>query len=51
MGRAKIDKYQKVSEYYEHDFLHNFLLLFMSLLVDTVVKISHTFAGIYFIDF
>ena len=40
---------KKVSKYYEHDCLQNFLLLFMSLLRALIVKNSHILAGIYFI--
>ena len=36
--------YQKVSKYYEHDCLQNFILLFMSLLTALIVKNSHILA-------
>ena len=36
----------KVSKYYEHDCLQNFILLFMSLLTALIVKGSHFLAGI-----
>ena len=42
-------KHQKVSEYYDHDCLRNFLLLFISLLTASIVRNSHLLAGIYFI--
>ena len=42
-------KHQKVSKYYDRDCLKNFILLFMSLLTDSIVKNSHLLAGIYFI--
>ena len=38
-----------MSKCYDHDCLENFLLPFMSLLTVPFVKISHIFAGIYFI--
>ena len=41
--------HQKVSKYYEHDCLQNFILLFMSLVIALIVKNSHILAGIYFI--
>ena len=41
--------HQKVSKYYEHGCLHNFLLAFMSLLTGLIVKNSHILAVIYFI--
>ena len=41
-------KPQKVSKYYEHDFLRKFLLLFMSLLTALIVKSSHILAAISF---
>ena len=34
---------------YDHDYLQNFLLLFLSLLTAPIVKNSHTLAGIYLI--
>ena len=40
--------HQKVSKYYEHGCLQNFLLPFMSLLTGLIVKNSHILAGIYF---
>ena len=39
---------QKVSEYYEHGSLQNFILLFISLLTPSVVKSSHISARVYF---
>ena len=39
---------QKVSNYYEHDCLQNFILLFMSLLTVLSLKSSHILAGCYF---
>ena len=36
--------YQKVSKYYEHDCLQNFILLFMSLLTVLIVKNAHILA-------
>ena len=41
--------HQKVSEYYEHDCLQNFHLLFISLLPALIVKNSPFLFGIYFI--
>ena len=41
--------HQKVSKYYEHDCLQNFVLLFMSLLTTFIVKNSHVLIGIYVI--
>ena len=41
--------HQKISKYCEHDCPQNFLLLFMSLLTDLIVKNSQILAGIYFI--
>ena len=43
---STIKKSQNVNE---HECLQNFLSLFMSLLTDLIVKISHIWAGIYFI--
>ena len=42
-------KHQKVSTYYENDYLESFLLLFMCLLTAKFVKNSHIWARIYFI--
>ena len=42
-------KYQKVSKYYVHDCLQDFLLLFMFLLTALIVKNSLIFAVVYFI--
>ena len=42
-------KFQKVSKYYVHDILQNFLLLFMSLLTASVFSNIQILAGIYFI--
>ena len=42
-------KDQKVSKYYDHDCLQNFLLLLISLLTAGTVKNSQMLAGIYFI--
>ena len=50
-GERKICSTIKVSKYYEHDCLENFILLFMSLLTALIVKGSHFLAGIYFIFF
>ena len=41
--------HQKVSKYYEHDCLQNFILLSMSLLTALIVKNSHVSTEIYFI--
>ena len=41
-------KYQKASKYYVHDYLQNFLLLFMFLLTAPIVTNSHILARIYF---
>ena len=40
-GNEKLVKHQKVSKYYENDYLQNFLLHFMFLLTATFVKNSH----------
>ena len=42
-------KYQKVSKYYVHDCLQDFLLLFMFLLTALIVKNSLILAVVYFI--
>ena len=42
-------KNQKVSKYYDKDFLKNFLLLFMSLSTTPILKNSHFWAKSYFI--
>ena len=42
-------KHQKVSKYFETDFLQSFLLLFMFLLTAKFVKNSHILARIFFI--
>ena len=42
-------KHQKVSKYYENDYLQNVLSLFMFLLTAKFVKNSHIWGGIYFI--
>ena len=42
-------KHQKVPQYYFHDCLKNFILLFMSLLTAPVVKNSYIYARIYLI--
>ena len=42
-------KYQKFSNYYDHDYQQNFIFLFMSLLTAPIVKNSPILAGIYFI--
>ena len=47
--KENLRNHQKVSNYYEHDCLQNFLLLFMSLLTALIVRNSHTLDGIYFI--
>ena len=39
----------KFSKQYEHDCLQNFILLFMSLLTDVIVRNSHILAWVYFI--
>ena len=36
--KENVVKHQKVSKYYENDWLQNFFLLLMSLLTDPVVK-------------
>ena len=41
-------KYQKVSKHYVHDYLQNFLLLFLFLLAAAIVKNSHILSEIYF---
>ena len=47
--KENLVKHQRVSKYYDYDFLHNFfLLLLMSLLTAPVVKSSHILAGIFF---
>ena len=48
-SKENLVKHQKVSKYYEDDFLYSFLLLFMSLLTAPNVKNSHIYARIYFI--
>ena len=45
----KMLNHEKVLQYYEHDCLKGFLLLFMSLLRALIVKNSHILPGIYFI--
>ena len=45
-SQENLVKYQKVLKYYVHDFLQNFLLLFMFLLTAPIVKRSHILAGI-----
>ena len=42
-------KHQKISKFYNHECLQNFLLLFMPSLTAEIVKNSHILAGIYFI--
>ena len=42
-------KHQEVSKYYDHDCMQNFILLLMSLLTTSIVKISRILDGIYFI--
>ena len=49
MAKAKFDKSKKVSKYYDHDCVRNFVLLFMSLITALIVKNSHIAAVIYFI--
>ena len=44
--KGKFGQPSKVSKYYDHDFLQNFCLFFMSSLF---VKSSHILSGIYFI--
>ena len=46
--KENVVKHQKVSKYYENDWLQNFFLLLLSLLTDPVVKNSHIEAGISF---
>ena len=41
--------YQRVSKYFEHDCLQNFLFLFMPLLTTLIVRNNHILAGIYII--
>ena len=40
---------QKVSKYYDHDCVQNFILLFISWLKSPIAKSSHIFLTIYFI--
>ena len=47
--KENLVKYQKVSKYYDHDSLENFILVFMFLLTALFVKNSMILAGIYFI--
>ena len=44
MMKENLLNYQKVSKYYEHGCLQNFILLFMSLLTTLIVKNSHILA-------
>ena len=39
-GKENLLNHQKISKYYEHDYLQNFLLLFMSLLTALIVENS-----------
>ena len=48
-GKKNLVKHQKVSKYYDHDCLQNFLLIFMSLLTAPVVIKNHNLAENYFI--
>ena len=48
-GEKEICSTIKCPKYYEHNYLQNFLLLFMSLLTALIVKNSHILAGVYFI--
>ena len=41
--------HQNVSNYFEHDCLQDFRLLFMSLLTALIIKDSHILARVYFI--
>ena len=43
--------YQKVSNYYQHYCVQNFLFLFMSFFTALLVKNSHVLAGTYFVFF
>ena len=45
-GQKNLVKYQKISKYYDHHYLQNFLFLFMSLLTAPIVKNSPILAGI-----
>ena len=47
--KENLVKYQKAWNYFVHNCLQNFLLLFIFLLTAPMVKNSHIFAGIYFI--
>ena len=42
-------KHLKVSKYYDHDCLQNFILLFMSLSTVQIVTNTHVFVVVYFI--
>ena len=48
-SKENLVKHQKVSKYYEHDYLRKSHLLFMSLLTDGIVKNSYNFVKIYLI--
>ena len=43
--KESLVKHQRVSKYYDYDFLHNFVVV---VVVARIVKSSHIFAGIYF---
>ena len=49
MIKRKFAQPSKVSKNYKHDFLQNFLLLFMSLLTLLIIEHRHSLVGIYFI--
>ena len=49
LGKENLVKHQKVSKYYEHDYLRKSHLLFMSLLTAGIVKNSYNFVKIYLI--
>ena len=44
--KESLVKHQRVSKYYDYDFLHNFVVVVV--VVAPIVKSSHIFAGIYF---
>ena len=47
--KESLVKHQKVSNYYDHDCLQNFLFLFISLLTAPIVKNKCILAGIFFL--
>ena len=46
--KESLVKHQRVSKYYDYDFLHNFVVVVVVVVVARIVKSSHIFAGIYF---